>query len=407
MKKRVAVIGGGASGLTAALLASEKCSVVIFEKQNKIGRKILVTGNGRCNISNTGIAAGRYHGQNPGFVNNVFARFGLSETEDLFRSIGVPFIEEDEGKLFPASLQASLIPKVLEYELTRRGVDLRLHRRIDKIIPFKKGFRLVTAGMEEEEFDSVIISCGSCAYPQSGASRSGYELAESLGHKVYEPFPVITPVNLPLKALHRLQGIKWDCGVKVFLGKKFLAESCDELLFTAYGISGPAALKISRWINENVLKGEIPFIEIDFFPQLADHELRDIINVLIEDKNKKLGFSLLGILKERVPEVILSVSGIDPEKRNGSVTEKEVELIISALKRFRVEPGKCRGFDEAVAAAGGVSVDEINPSTMESKLVKGIYITGELLDIDGDSGGFNLQFAWSTGAIAGMSQFSE
>lgn len=407
MKKRVAVIGGGASGLTAALMASEKCSVVVFEKQKKIGRKILITGNGRCNISNTGIDAARYHGHNPGFVNNIFSKFGLSETEDFFRSIGVPFIEEDDGKLFPASLQASLIPKVFEYELTARGVEIRLHRRIEKIIPQKKGFRVITAGMEEEEFDSVILSCGSCAYPQTGASRGGYELAHSLGHTVYEPFPVITPINVPLKALHRLQGIKWDCGVKVYLGRKVIAESCDELLFTAYGISGPAALKVSRWVNEGVLKNEIPEIAIDFFPQLSKNELRDMVVLLLEDKKKKLGFSLLGILKERVPDVLLSVSGIDPEKKNGSVTEKEIETILSALKSFRIEPGKSRGFDEAVAAAGGVSVDEIDPATMESKLVKGVYITGELLDIDGDSGGFNLQFAWSTGAIAGMSQFSE
>lgn len=407
MKKRVAVIGGGASGLTAALMASEKCSVVIFEKQKKIGRKILITGNGRCNISNTGIDVARYHGHNPGFVNNIFSKFGLSETEDFFRSIGVPFIEEDDGKLFPASLQASLIPKVFEYELTARGVEIRLHRRIERIIPQKKGFRVITAGMDEEEFDSVILSCGSCAYPQTGASRGGYELAHSLGHTVYEPFPVITPINVPLKALHRLQGIKWDCGVKVYLGKKVIAESCDELLLTAYGISGPASLKVSRWVNEAILKNEIPEIAIDFFPQLSRSELRTMLEVLTEDKNKKLGFSLLGILKERVPDVLLSVSGIDPEKRNSSVNEKEKETILSVLKSFRIEPGKSRGFDEAVAAAGGVSVDEIDPSTMESKLVKGIYMTGELLDIDGDSGGFNLQFAWSTGAIAGMSQFSE
>lgn len=407
MKKRVAVIGGGASGLTAALVASRECDVVLFEKQKKIGRKILVTGNGRCNISNTGIEERRYHGHNPGFVNNVFARFGLAETEDLFRSIGVPFIEEDEGKLFPASLQASLLPKVFEYELAARGVDVRLHRRIDRIIPAKKRFRLVTAGMEEEEFDSVVLSCGSCAYPQTGASQGGYELACSLGHRVYDPFPVITPINIPLKALHRLQGIKWDCGLKVYHKRKLIAESCDELLFTAYGISGPATLKVSRWVNELVLSSEVPEIAIDFFPQITRKELRDMIDLLLEDKNRKLGFSLLGILKERVPDVILSVSGIDHEKRNGSVTEKEVDLMVSALKGFRVEPGKCRGFDEAVAAAGGVSVDEVNPQTMESKLVKGLYITGELLDIDGDSGGFNLQFAWSTGAIAGLSQLSE
>ncbi len=407
MTKRVAIVGGGASGLTAALVASKKCKVVLFEKQKKIGRKILVTGNGRCNISNTGIGSSRYHGHNPGFVNKVFAQFGLNETEDFFRSIGVPFIEEEDGKLFPASLQASLIPKVFEYELGAHGVDVRLHRCIDKIISLKKGFRLVTAGMEEEEFDSVILSCGSCAYPQTGASRAGYELARSFGHMIYEPFPVITPINIPLKAIHRLQGIKWDCGVKVYLKGKLLAESCDELLFTAYGISGPASLKISRWVNKHVLDNEIPEIAIDFFPQISKNELRDMIKILLEDKNKKLGFSLLGILKDRIPEVILSISGIDPEKRNSTVSENNIEVIVEALKKFKIEPGKCRSFDEAVAAAGGVSVDEIDPATMESKLVKNLYITGELLDIDGDSGGFNLQFAWSTGAIAGLSQLSE
>jgi predicted Rossmann fold flavoprotein len=227
------------------------------------------------------------------------------------------------------------------------------------------------------------------------------------GIPFYDPFPVITPINIPLKALHRLQGIKWDCGVKVYLGKKVIAESCDELLFTAYGISGPASLKVSRWVNETLLNNKTPEIAIDFFPPLSRGELRDDLEILLGDKNKKLGFSLLGILKERVPEVVLSVSGIDPEKRNGTVTEKDMETILAALKSFRIEPGKSRGFDEAVAAAGGVSVDEIDPATMESKLVKGLYITGELLDIDGDSGGFNLQFAWSTGAIAGMSQLSE
>lgn len=407
MKRRVAVIGAGASGLIASVVASESCYVVLFEKQKKIGRKLLVTGNGRCNISNTGIEKNRYHGHNPGFVNNVFAKFGLPETESFFSSIGIPFVEENEGKLFPASLQASLLPKVFEYELASRKVELRLHRRIDKIIPLKKGFRVVTAGMEEEEFDTVVLSCGSCAFPQTGASRAGYELAESLGHTVHEPFPVITPLNIPLKALHRLQGIKWDCGVRVYHKKKVVAESCDELLFTAYGISGPASLKVSRRLNELILKSERPEIEIDFFPGSSAAELRGMIDILMENRSKKLGFSLLGILKERVPEVVLPLAGIDPEKRNGTVTAGDIEAIVSVLKGLRLEPGKCRGFDDAVAAAGGVSVDEINPLTMESKIVKGVYITGELLDIDGDSGGFNLQFAWSTGAIAGMSQLSE
>lgn len=403
-EKKTAVIGGGASGLTTAYFASEYSKVTVFEKQKKIGRKILVTGNGRCNISNRNIDVSRYHGHNPEFIQQVFSKFGPDETADFFNSIGIPFIEEDDGKLFPASLQASLLPKVFEYELVKRGVDIRVHRKIEKIVPENGRFRLVTAGMEEEIFDSVILACGSSAFPSVGASRSGYELAASLGHKVYEPFPVILPLNIPLKPLHTLQGIKWDCGVKVCYKDKCSASSSGELLFTAFGISGPASLNVSRSVNELVLRGMVPDISLDFFPELDPAALEKLLKTVFSDNNKKLSFALLGILKERMPEVILSVSGIDHEKRCGSLANGDIKKILSVLKDFRITPGKPRPFDEAVAAAGGVPVGEIDPSTMESKIVRNLFITGELLDIDGDSGGFNLQFAWSTGAIAGMAQ---
>ncbi len=402
--KRVAVIGGGASGLTAAYFASEKCSVTLFEKQKKIARKILITGNGRCNISNTHIDSSRYHGHNPDFVNNVFSRFSSDDTVSFFNSLGIPFVEEKDGKLFPASLQASLLPKIFEYELVRRNVDMKLHRRVDQIKPINKAFELTTAGKESLEFDSVILACGSCAYPQVGASRAGYELARSLGHHVYEPFPAILPVNIPRKALHRLQGTKWDCSLKVMVNNKVVAQSEDEVLFTGYGISGPGSLKISRWVNELVLAGQEPDISIDFFPEKTEAELRELLDLLWQHGSRKLSFSLLGILKERMPEVLLEIAGIDYERRVNDLSEKEKRKIVSSLKDTRIFPGEPRGFDDAVAAAGGVDVVEINPSNMESLKQKNIFITGELLDIDGDSGGFNLQFAWSTGAVAGKAQ---
>ena len=400
--KKIAIVGGGASGLIAAYFASEKCDVTIFEKQKKIGRKILVTGNGRCNISNKNILSARYHGHNRDFVTGIFNRFGLAETEKFFSSIGIPFIEEDDGKLFPASLQASIIPKVFEYELVKAGVDIRTHRKIEQIKLEDGRFRLITAGREEEIFDAVILSCGSVAFPGAGASRSGYELAKAMGHNVYEPFPAILPINIPLKALHTLQGIKWDCSVSVIYEDKCTVSSNDELLFTSYGISGPAALKVSRDVNQHILSGRIPVISIDFFPGKDRAELGNLLENILADKKKKLSFALLGILKERMPEVILSIIGIDHEKRIGSLTDEEKELILNSLKDFRITPGKPRSFEEAVVAAGGVDVNEIDPHTMESKLIKNLFITGELLDIDGESGGFNLQFAWSTGAIAGQ-----
>jgi predicted Rossmann fold flavoprotein len=402
--KHVAVIGGGASGLVAALFASQGNRVVLFEKQKKIGRKILVTGNGRCNLSNSQIDLKRYHGRNPKFVLNLFSRFGLDETIPFFESIGVPLIEKSNGRIFPASLQASTIVSVLEYELLKRGVDIRLHRRIDTILPEEKRIKLITAGREIYYFDSIILATGSCAFSPVGASRIGYRLASSLGHTVHEPFPSILPINIPLRIVHRLEGIRWDCRATVELNGGIIAQSEGELLFTKYGISGPAALDISRAINEHIIKGREPEIVIDLLPELKEEEVSTMISRLWEDTNKSASFSLIGLLHHRMPAVLLEMAGVDPEKKVAHLSKNEREAILRTLKYLRLKPGEPRSFDEAVVAAGGVDIDEINPATMESRIVKNIYITGELLDIDGDSGGYNLQFAWSSGAVAGMSQ---
>jgi len=403
--KRIAIIGAGASGLIAACYASrDGRQVILFEKQKKIGRKISITGNGRCNISNRNISTGHYHGHNSRFVDAVFSCFSLQDTITFFEERGVPFVEEDEGKLYPASLQASTIPKVFQYELKKRNVDLQLHRRIERIEPEGAGFKLFTAGAEEHRVDSVILAAGSCAYPPVGASNSGYDLARSLGHRVYEPWPVILPITIPLKSLHQLQGIKWDAAIRVEVNGKEMGRSRGELLFTAYGISGPVSLNVSRSVNSAVIAGKSPGIIIDLYPSMSGDELARRLERLWIDGGKKTGFSLLGIMKDRMPEVLCGIAGVDPEKRVASLSTTDKKKIAGIMKNLVLEPGKPRGFQEAVAAAGGVDVNEIDPATMESKLVRNLYITGELLDIDGDSGGYNLQFAWSTGAVAGKAQ---
>jgi predicted Rossmann fold flavoprotein len=401
--KRIAVIGGGASGLVAAFFASEQGDVVLFEKQKKIGRKILVTGNGRCNLTNSALDVSHYHGKNPKFVLNLFSRFGLDETLSFFERIGIPVVERDKGRLFPASLQASTVVSMLDYELRKRGVEIQLHRRIDKIIPERK-LTVITAGRERHSFDAVILSAGSCAYPPVGASQRGYTLAATLGHTVHEPFPALLPITIPLKNIHRLEGIKRDCSAQVELDGRIIARSEGELLFTKYGISGPAALDISRAINENVIQGRKPAILLDLFPDLSTDELQNVLVALWRDSERTVSFSLSGLLHHRMPAVLLQMMDIDPEKRVAKLNESEKETIAKTMKALRLVPGEPRSWSEAVVAAGGVAVDEIDPSTMESRIVKNLYITGELLDIDGDSGGYNLQFAWSTGAIAGMAQ---
>lgn len=403
--KNIAVIGGGASGIMAALFACKKDNkVTLFEKQNKIGRKILSTGNGRCNISNRNINLSHYHGHNPKFVLNIFSKFSLQDTIQYFESIGLPLIEEDEGRLFPASMQSSSVVDVLNYELNKSSVEINLNRKIDAVIPSKQKLKIITAGKEDHVFDDVILSAGSCAYPGLGASNSGYELARSLGHHIYEPFPALLPINIPLKIIHTLEGIKWNCNVKAVVKGRIIAESTEELLFTKYGISGPAALNISRIVNQNILKNNNPEIILDFFPHLTEKILSDKINNLWTDPDKNISFSLHGFIKKRIPEVIIQLANIDPFKQVKQLSDKEKNAIVKNFKSLKLSPGNPRSFKEAVIAAGGVNVDEINPATMESRIIKNLFITGELLDIDGDSGGYNLQFAWSTGAVAGMAQ---
>jgi predicted Rossmann fold flavoprotein len=403
--KRVGIIGGGASGLIAAIHAARKgAAVTVFEKQNKIGRKLLATGNGRCNVTNTGIDVSHYHGHNPRFVNNVFARFGLQETIDFFAGIGLPLIEGDEGKLFPASLQASSVLEMLEYESARLGVEFSLHRRVDSIRKRGERLALETAGKERHEFDSVILSSGSCAYPPLGASRSGYDLARVMGHSVHEPFPALLPVTIPLKIIHRLQGIKWEAGIQVLIEGKTRSRSRGEILFTAYGISGPAALDISRAANELVLKHQEPEIVIDLCPGMSEEGLRAQLESLWTDGDRGAAFSLTGILPRRMPQVLLEMAGVPADRKAGALTAAERGAVLRILKHLSLHPGAPRDFSEAVVAAGGIDVDEINAATMESRIMPGVYMTGEVLDIDGDSGGYNLQFAWSTGAIAGSNQ---
>jgi len=285
--RKIAVIGGGASGLTAALFASGKNSVTVFEKQKKLGRKILVSGNGRCNITNQNISPDKYHCGNIRFIESVLKKFGLKETISFFESIGLPLVEGKNGKLYPASLQSSTVVKVFGYELSRRNVSVELHRKIESIIQQDEVFKIETAGREKYDFDAVVLSAGSNAFTAAGASLSGYELAASFGHTVIEPFPAILPINIANKNIHKLEGIKWDCECRVVLDGEVKASSIGEVLFTSYGLSGPAALDISRELNRNLLQGKSPVVEIDLFPYDSVDSLNSKLDIVLSDKGKK------------------------------------------------------------------------------------------------------------------------
>lgn len=400
--KTVAVIGGGAAGLTAAIIAARRnCRVTVFEKQDRCGKKIAASGNGQCNISNRTIEESRYHGADPSFAIKVINQFNNSKTEDFFRSMGIPFREGKNGKLYPYSLQAGSVVNALLYEAGRHTVEINTHRQIDSIKKINEKFMLRTAGHEDHTFDAVVLANGGCSYPSLGGNSTGYAIAQSLGHMVLEPFPAIVAVNIPSKQTHRLDGIKWDVALTVVVDGKKNISSTGELLFAKYGISGPVTLDISRALNDPVNSKRERSVEVDFFPDTSQSNLESMLADIFGRGERKISFALEGILKKRIPDVLLETLNINTNEKTSNGV-RYLPRIARALKQFRLTPGEPRAFAEAVVAAGGVSTVEIDPASMESKLVKGLYITGELLDIDGDSGGFNLQFAWSSGAVAGM-----
>lgn len=404
--KNVAIVGGGPAGVAAAIYAAEKgFQVTIFEKQKKLLRKIYVTGNGTCNISNRNVAVDKYHtfGKNTDFIKSLLSKYSYEDCCSFFNSLDLPFREKDDGRAYPFSLQASHVAEILEYKLNSLGVDLKLHRRVDSIFKNKNKFKIITAGKEEFYFDNLILSAGSPAYPDLGGSKRGQQLAEKLGHKTVDFIPVILPLNIPEKQLHRLQGIKQDVRLTVFSNRGKQCQAEGELLFTKYGISGPVTLDISTTVNLLQDKGEDVYIEIDFFPEMNFKELSSFLENIFKDKNKTILFSLESILKKRIPEYILNKINLPLNEKNSSVDDILLKKLADLLKRMTVVPGENRGYRDAVTAAGGVDISMIESNTMESKKIKNLYFAGELIDVNGECGGYNLHFAWASGCIAGSS----
>ena len=400
---KIAVIGGGASGLMAAIAAARNGSqVTIYEKMNRVGKKILATGNGRCNYTNMNMSIDRYHCNNIKLVENVLNFFDLNRTLSFFEDLGInPYVGE-LGKVYPGSLQASSVLDVLRYEAKRLNieevtdfevVELRKNKGVFSIIGYTNVY----------EADKVVLAAGGRASPQLGSDGSGYELAKSFGHKIIEPFPALVQLRLKGKYFKRMSGIRFDGRVKGLTDKKVIREDEGEILFTEYGVSGPPILQISRNVIEELNKGKKVYVSVDMFPDLSKVDLYDILSL----RFRKIGYKsiedgLVGFINKRLIPAVLTESGFeDLNRKCGNLNKKEIYKIIDILKEWEFEVAGHNTWQQAQSTAGGVDVSEIDPSTLESLKTKGLYITGELLDVDGDCGGFNLQWAWSSGYTAG------
>lgn len=404
IKKRILIIGGGASGIIAAITAARNgAEVILLERNPRIGKKLLATGNGRCNYTNVNVDVSCYHGHHPHFVKDVLGAFGVQETLDFFEQLGIVPKVEEFGKIFPMSGQASSILDVLMYELNEAGVSIVCNAYVRSIRKMKNRFILTLEDDTEITGDKVILAAGGKALPSSGSDGSSYSMARELGHTITEIFPALVQLKLEGAFFKQIEGVKFFGTAEIIHNGKMLAKDSGDILFANYGVSGPPILQISRQASKLFQEHQEVFLRLTILNSMNREELR---NLLIKRFNfmpqKTLAFSLVGLINKRLIPVILKEAGFTDIKRSvASLNVQEREKILEVLQDWRFLIRGTKSWPSAQVTAGGIDTKKINPETMESRIVKGLYFAGEIIDVDGLCGGFNLQWAWSSGYVAG------
>lgn len=394
----VSIIGAGAAGMAAALAVSENPNVhvVLLERQTRVGRKLQATGNGRCNLTNMYATLEKYHGEDPNFVKAALSTMGPEETVSWFRSLGLFTVAEDSGKVYPYSDQANSVVDVLRLALDRPNVELRTGFEVQKIKREQAGFSVVGNG-ETVFCDKVIVACGGLAGTKLGGSMSGYKLLGKLGHKSTRLRPSLVQLKSDWNGLASLKGVRANCNVKICNNDKVFAQSNGELQFTDYGLSGPVIFEISR----DVCQAEGKWAAIlDLLPDCTVDELTEELQRRVKT-NLVIEELLTGILHNRLGRVLTRAAGVKGKLAVAELNCEEISAIVNAVKAFEILLTEPMGMENAQVTAGGVHTREFDPETMESHLIPGLYACGEVLDIDGDCGGYNLQWAWSSGYLAG------
>ncbi len=402
MKKQVfdaVVIGGGASGLTAAIFAARfGCRVLVLEQKDKLCKKIYATGNGKCNFTNKDWQASYFRGSDFSFAEPVLRSFSLEDTLAFFKEIGV-YPKERNGYYYPASEQAASVAESLVREAKRLGVECLTGVKVSRVYKEEAGF---VAETDNGRFygTSMVLANGGKASPVHGSDGSGYPFAKSFGHTVVTPLPAIVQLKAEGKFFKTLAGVRTDGRVTLHVGTDIFSEE-GELLFAAYGISGIPVMQVSRYASVALHEKKNVTAELDLFPALSEGELaEEIARRFRVMKDNTAEEALTGLCNHKLNYVLLQLCGLEPTKRAAAYGKKEAAALAEHIKRFTVKVTDTNGFEQAQACAGGVPLSELTDS-MESKLVPGLFITGELADIDGTCGGYNLQWAWSSGAAAG------
>lgn len=405
IKNKVIVIGGGAAGMMAAISAKRLgADVTILEKNPRVGKKILATGNGRCNFTNINTDITYYNGKNPKFAYSALANFTVDDTLRFFEKLGIAYKVEDFGKVFPMSDQASSILDVFLYELNELGINVICDAFVKDISKNNNKFLIELENGKSYHADRVIITTGGKAMPSSGSDGSGYDLAVKLGHNIINVFPALVQLMLEGSFFKRIEGVKFVGTAEIIHNNKSLVQDRGDILFGNYGVSGPPILQISRKAGELLNEGKDVYLKLCIMDMMTREELRALIKKRFQLNPKRpVDFSMVGLINKRLIPVVLKEAGIDDIKRPvNNLSAKEHESIVEILTDWRFKIRGTKSWPSAQVTAGGIDTKEINQDTMESKLVKGLFFAGEIIDIDGQCGGFNLQWAWSSGFVAGQ-----
>ena len=395
---KIGIIGAGASGMAAALAAAEnpEVEVLVLERQSRVGRKLLATGNGRCNLTNLHALEGGYHGESPDFSKEALTRFSPEETLAWFRSLGLYTVAEPSGRVYPYSDQANSVVDVLRLAMDKPNITLVTGFTVEKIRREPEGFTL--SSREDSYFcDKVIVACGGLAGSKLGGTMSGYQLLGKLGHRSTRLRPALVQIKCGWGGVVGLKGVRANCHVKIFRDEALFAQSTGELQFTEMGLSGPVIFEISRDVCFG--KGDWE-ARLDFLPEMSPAELEAML-LERQQRNFPMEELLTGILHNRLGRVLTKAAGIGG-RQAGDLTREEIGQVCRTVKAFAIPLTEPLGMDSAQVTAGGVLTENFNPQTLESRLVPGLYACGEVLDVDGDCGGYNLQWAWSSGRTAGL-----
>ncbi len=400
----------------AVTAAAAGCRVTVLEHRERACKKLLATGNGRCNMTNLHMDPETcYRGGIPGFASAVTAQVTVGETLDFFASMGIP-VRNRDGYIYPRSGQASSVADTLILEAERLGVRICCGLHVRAVEKVKDGFSVTAVrtgepssreGKSPETAYScrrVILSAGGKAAPSSGSDGSGYELARSLGHRIIPPLPALVQLVCRGKLFRQLAGIRTEGGVTLFADGAPAAEDRGELQLTEYGISGIPVFQVSRFASVSLSKGQKVTVRLDFLPEFTEEETAAFLKTRRAQLASREGQDFLtGVLPRKLGCVLMSLAGISLSDPASVIPDRKLELLKEQLKGFSAEITGTKSFDQAQVCCGGAAVDQVDPLTMESLEVPGLYLTGELLDIDGICGGYNLQWAWSTGISAGRS----